>query len=40
MTIANKVKFDESHFNRGPVVFGQWFKMDKPHPLFTEAVLQ
>jgi branched-chain amino acid transport system substrate-binding protein len=30
MTIAHKVKFDENHFNRGPVVFGQWVKTDKP----------
>ncbi len=26
MTIAWRVKFDENHFNRGPLVFGQWQK--------------
>ncbi len=30
MTIAHRVKFDENHFNRGPIAFGQWFKTDKP----------
>jgi ABC-type branched-subunit amino acid transport system substrate-binding protein len=30
MTIVNRVKFDENHFNRGPLMFGQWFKTDKP----------
>lgn len=29
-TIVNRVKFDENHFNHGPVMFGQWFKTDKP----------
>ena len=29
-TIANRVKFDENHFNRGAVMFGQWFKTDTP----------
>jgi len=29
-SIANRVKFDENHFNRGPVMFGQWFKTDTP----------
>jgi branched-chain amino acid transport system substrate-binding protein len=29
-TIAQRVKFDENHFNRGPLVFGQWFKNDTP----------
>ena len=29
-TIGHRVKFDENHFNRGPIVFGQWFKTDKP----------
>lgn len=26
MTIGQRVKFDENHFNRSPIVFGQWFK--------------
>jgi branched-chain amino acid transport system substrate-binding protein len=30
MTIGHRVKFDENHFNRGPLMFGQWFKTDKP----------
>ncbi|MBN2402436.1 MAG: ABC transporter substrate-binding protein [Spirochaetes bacterium] len=30
MTICHRVKFNENHFNRGPLVFGQWFKTDKP----------
>jgi branched-chain amino acid transport system substrate-binding protein len=29
-TIVHRVKFDETHFNRGPLMFGQWFKTDKP----------
>ncbi len=29
-TICHRVKFDENHFNRGPLMFGQWFKTDKP----------
>jgi branched-chain amino acid transport system substrate-binding protein len=30
MTIGHRVKFDENHFSRGPLMFGQWFKTDKP----------
>jgi len=30
MTIAHRVKFDANHYSRGPVLFGQWFKTDKP----------
>jgi branched-chain amino acid transport system substrate-binding protein len=26
MTIGNRVKFDENHYNRSPIAFGQWFK--------------
>jgi ABC-type branched-subunit amino acid transport system substrate-binding protein len=29
-TIGHRVKFDENHFSRGPLVFGQWFKSDTP----------
>ncbi len=29
-TICHRVKFDENHFSRGPLMFGQWFKTDKP----------
>jgi len=29
-TVRHRVKFDENHFSRGPIVFGQWFKTDKP----------
>jgi len=28
MTIGHRVKFDENHFNRTPITFGQWFKTD------------
>ena len=28
MTIGYRVKFDENHFNRSPIAFGQWFKTD------------
>jgi len=30
MTIGHRVKFDENHFNRTPIFFGQWFKTDEP----------
>lgn len=30
MTICHRVKFDENHFNRGPLMFGQWFKTNTP----------
>lgn len=30
LTINHRVKFDENHFSRGPLMFGQWFKTDKP----------
>jgi len=30
LTIGHRVKFDENHFSRGPLMFGQWFKTDKP----------
>ncbi|WP_005031417.1 ABC transporter substrate-binding protein [Holophaga foetida] len=30
MTMRHRVKFDENQFSRGPIVFGQWFKTDKP----------
>jgi branched-chain amino acid transport system substrate-binding protein len=30
MTIGYRVKFDENHFNRTPIVFGQWQKTDTP----------
>jgi branched-chain amino acid transport system substrate-binding protein len=29
-TIGHRVKFDENHFSRGPLMFGQWFKTDAP----------
>jgi ABC-type branched-subunit amino acid transport system substrate-binding protein len=29
-TIGHRVKFDENHFSRGPLMFGQWFRTDKP----------
>jgi len=28
MTIGSRVKFDENHFNRTPIFFGQWFPTD------------
>jgi branched-chain amino acid transport system substrate-binding protein len=30
MTVRHRVKFDENHFSRGPLVYGQWQKTDKP----------
>jgi len=30
LTIGHRVKFDENQFSRGPLVFGQWVKTDKP----------
>jgi len=30
MTIRGRVKFNQNQFSRGPIVFGQWFKTDKP----------
>jgi len=30
LTICHRVKFDENHFSRGPLMFGQWFKTNKP----------
>jgi len=30
MTIRHRVKFDENHFSRGPLTFGQWQKTDQP----------
>jgi branched-chain amino acid transport system substrate-binding protein len=30
MTVRHRVKFDENHFSRGPLVFGQWLKVDEP----------
>jgi ABC-type branched-subunit amino acid transport system substrate-binding protein len=38
-TILFKVKFDENHFSRGPLVFGQWFKTDKPEKWELKVVL-
>jgi branched-chain amino acid transport system substrate-binding protein len=29
-TIGQRVKFDENHFSRGPLLFGQWFRVDTP----------
>jgi len=29
-TVRHRVKFDANHFSRGPLVFGQWQKTDKP----------
>lgn len=30
LTIGHRVKFDENQFNHAPLMFGQWFKTDKP----------
>jgi branched-chain amino acid transport system substrate-binding protein len=30
MTVRHRIKFNENHFSRGPIVFGQWQKTDKP----------
>jgi ABC-type branched-subunit amino acid transport system substrate-binding protein len=29
-TVRQRIKFDENHFSRGPLVYGQWRKTDKP----------
>jgi branched-chain amino acid transport system substrate-binding protein len=29
-TIGHRVKFNENHFSHAPLMFGQWFKTDKP----------
>jgi branched-chain amino acid transport system substrate-binding protein len=29
-TVRQRIKFDENHFSRGPLVYGQWQKTDKP----------
>jgi branched-chain amino acid transport system substrate-binding protein len=38
MTIAYRVKFDENHFNRTPIVFGQWQKTDQPQKWVLQVV--
>lgn len=38
LTIRNRVKFDENHFSRGPVLFGQWHKVDKPQKWELQVV--
>lgn len=39
LTIGHRVKFDENHFSRGPVLFGQWFKKDGPEKWELKVVL-
>ncbi len=38
MTIAYRVKFDENHFNRTPIVFGQWQKTNTPDKWKLEVI--
>jgi branched-chain amino acid transport system substrate-binding protein len=39
LTIGHRVKFDENHFSRGPLMFGQWFKTDKAEKWELRIVL-
>lgn len=38
MTLAHRVKFDENHFNRGPLFYGQWQKADTPEGWKLEII--
>jgi branched-chain amino acid transport system substrate-binding protein len=38
MTLAHRVKFDENHFNRSPLYFGQWQNTDGPEKWRLEVV--
>jgi branched-chain amino acid transport system substrate-binding protein len=38
MTIGHRVKFDENHFNRTPLFFGQWQKTDGPEKWKLEII--
>ncbi|MGD9212824.1 MAG: ABC transporter substrate-binding protein [Desulfobacteraceae bacterium] len=38
MTIGHRVKFDENHFSRGPLFFGQWQKVDTPEKWKLEVI--
>ena len=39
MSVVHRVKFDENQFNRGPLVYGQWQKTDKPWKWELRVVL-
>lgn len=39
MTIRGRVMFNENQFSRGPIVFGQWFKSDKPNQKWELKVI-
>ena len=39
MTVVHRVTFDENQFNRGPLVYGQWQKTDKPSKWELRVVL-
>jgi branched-chain amino acid transport system substrate-binding protein len=38
MTIGHRVKFDENHFNRSPLYYGQWQKTDTPEGWKLEVI--
>jgi ABC-type branched-subunit amino acid transport system substrate-binding protein len=38
MTLAHRVKFDENHFSRGPLYYGQWQKVDTPEQWKLEII--
>ncbi len=38
-SINTRVKFNKDHFSRQPLVFGQWFKVDKPEQWELKVVL-
>jgi ABC-type branched-subunit amino acid transport system substrate-binding protein len=38
MTIGHRVKFDENHFNRSPLFYGQWQRTDGPEKWKLEVI--
>jgi ABC-type branched-subunit amino acid transport system substrate-binding protein len=38
MTIGHRVKFDENHFNRSPLYYGQWQKTNTPEGWKLEVI--
>lgn len=38
MTIGHRVKFDDNHFSRSPLFFGQWQKVDTPEKWKLEII--
>jgi len=38
MTISYRVRFGENHFSQGPIMLGQWFKLDTPEKFGVKIV--